>query len=252
VSRYKKGDKINMGKYDWRQWTRLSDSNYRRVKESSVRNFEDLRDHNLVINSQDELRTIIDIAERKWGVIQRGTAIDVCCGAGFVTAGISDFGFSVTGIDINKDAIELAQETHRDCMFVAGDATNPFEYFRDSVFDFILIREAHPFSRIDDFDFQIKVLMQYFSLLKPGGVMVLAHARRGGGMFFPSVDFGRVKKALLPFGGDAAGPLFLSLIKKWNIRTNFLFLTCISVATSVIGRLTGKRLIESFFIHKPR
>lgn len=240
-----------MSEYNWREWTQLSDLTYKRVKEANVRNFDELQDHNVVRNARRELETLLEIAEVRWGPISRERALDICCGAGFMTASIAEQGFSSTGIDINEDAIELAREAHPNCKFVAGDATNPAALIQDKGFDFILVREAHPFSRLDNFEFQRDTVNRYLSLLKPGGLIVIAHARRGGGMFFPSVNFKKLGQDLGARGIETMGSYFISLTKRFAKRPGKVTCILLSLIASIIGRVRGMRLIEAYFIHKP-
>ena len=44
------------------------------------------------------------------GLIQKGKALDICCGAGTNTIYLAQSGFDVTGIDISKTAIEIAKK----------------------------------------------------------------------------------------------------------------------------------------------
>jgi SAM-dependent methyltransferase len=238
-------------KNPYSEFTLLSDEKYKRIKEAGVKNFDELQDHNLIRNASRELGILFSIAEVHWKPIARKRALDLCCGAGFMTASIAELGFSVIGIDVNEDAIELAKEAHPSCKFVAGDATNPTALIQIQGFDFILVREAHPFSRLDNFEFQRDTVNRYLSLLKPGGLIVIAHARRGGGMFSPSVDFKRLGQDLGARGIETMGPYYISLIKRLSKRPGKVTLIMLSLIASIIGRILGIRLIEAYFIHKP-
>jgi ubiquinone/menaquinone biosynthesis C-methylase UbiE len=80
---------------------------------------------------------LTDLVEK--GVIQPGSALDLCCGLGTNTEYMAQKGFDVTAIDISKHALKLAKrkarKTRAEIKFVlASFVTLPF---RDVAFDFV-------------------------------------------------------------------------------------------------------------------
>ncbi|MCW3995547.1 MAG: class I SAM-dependent methyltransferase [Candidatus Bathyarchaeota archaeon] len=47
------------------------------------------------------------------GLIPKGKALDICCGAGTNTVYLAKNGFEVTGIDISRTAVEIAKQKAR-------------------------------------------------------------------------------------------------------------------------------------------
>ena len=239
-------------RHNWRRYMEMSDESYRKVNSKSNANFLELANHNLVAGGNKELRCLLAIIAGKWKLRPRGKALDLCCGAGFMTDCLSQIGFNATGIDLNSDAIEFATRNFPDCRFFVGDATNPISAFKGENFDIILVRESHPFSRIDDIEFQMAVINRYLSILNHGGVLIIEHARFGGGMSYPSLDFQQVSQLLIKRGFFTAGPFFLALIKKiGGDNPSPFWCTLLSFLSHFIQRIFGLRIIEAYFIYKP-
>ena len=51
---------------------------------------------------------LVEVVER--GLIKKGKALDICCGAGTNTVYLAEKGFEATGIDISQTAIEIAKK----------------------------------------------------------------------------------------------------------------------------------------------
>lgn len=236
---------------NWHEFTQQSDRRYRAALDAGG-DLRMLAPHNVVSGGDAELRTVLSMAASLVSAYPSGRALDVCCGAGFMARHLADAGFDVTGIDINADAIALATAQNPDCRFLTGDAARPDQVFCTERFDFILIREAHPFSRIDDFDMQFSLLSGYLRILNPGGLIVLAHARRGGGMNTRSFNYVEANRRLRADGFQTAGPYFLSLIKRFGgNRPRRLRCALLSLLTQAIQKSLDLRLAEAFFIKKP-
>lgn len=47
------------------------------------------------------------------GLLPKGKALDICCGAGTNTVYLAQSGFDLTGIDISKTALEIAKKKTR-------------------------------------------------------------------------------------------------------------------------------------------
>jgi len=75
------------------------------------------------------------------GKIKAGTALDLGCGTGMKSIYLAQKGFKVTGIDISKTAINIAQEnalkSNVKIEFLVADATD-LSFLKDKRFDFIL------------------------------------------------------------------------------------------------------------------
>lgn len=235
---------------DWHVYSAESDRKYKEVLDGS-RSFRDLVDHNIIEGAENELRFVLDCAALLLKAPELGLALDVCCGAGAMTEAMRQAGFAATGLELSPDAVRLAAKTFPSCTFVVGDAAKIEGRFPPEAFDLILIREGHPFSRIDDFDFQRRLIEAYLSLLRPGGLLVIAHARRGGGMFYPSLDFARARRHFGAAGVRSVGPIFFFLMKHLRYRPNSKAMVyAISFATRLLQLVLRGRWIEFLFMSK--
>jgi SAM-dependent methyltransferase len=244
-------DRREPSSVDWRAYSAESDRKYKEVLDG--RNFDDLVDHNIIDGSDQELQFILDCAAMLLTPPSIGTALDVCCGAGTMTETLRRAGFVATGLELNADAVRLAEQKFPGCAFIVGDAAAIGGLFPSESFDLVLIREGHPFSRIDDFDLQRKLIEDYLRLLRPGGLLVIAHARRGGGMHYPSLDFARVRRVFGAAGIPSAGPIFFFLMKHLRYRPRSRALTqAFSLATRLLQSLMRDRWIEFLFLSKPK
>jgi len=82
-------------------------------------------------------KVLVELVEK--GLIKRGKALDICCGAGTNALYLAEKGFQVTGIDISPKAVEYAKEKARKAnartQFQVQNFLNlPFE---DEEFDFV-------------------------------------------------------------------------------------------------------------------
>lgn len=238
--------------HNWRRYMELSDECYRKANSKCNSDLSELANHNLVVGGEIELRTVFSIITGRWGVKPAGKALDLCCGAGAMTKCLYHLGLEATGMDLNTDAIELARKNFVDCRFLVGDATDPAPALMGENFDLILVREAHPFSRINDIEFQIATIDCYLSILNPGGFLIIAHARFGGDMSYPSLDFGLASRLLIGRGVLTAGPLFLALIKRFGGKNpGPIWCNSLSFLARCIQRVFSLRIIEAYIVHKP-
>ena len=53
-------------------------------------------------------KILVNLVEK--GIIKKGKALDICCGAGSNTVYIAQKGFKVTGIDISSKAVEYVMQ----------------------------------------------------------------------------------------------------------------------------------------------
>lgn len=239
---------MNQRDPDWTQFTQRSDVRYRQALAGE--HAEELVRHNIRSGGERELRMMLDVASLYFtDVPASGQALDVCCGAGYMTDCLRLSGFHTIGCDLNADAIALARKQYPANTFVVGDASRPDSFATQDSFDLILAREAHPMSRINDPAVQDTMMDGYMACLRPGGIMIIAHAQKGGGMAYPSIDFERAA-ARLP-NTRAAGPFMPHLVKRippW-LRARAA-MPLLSMAARSYQRLTNNRLIEVFYIQK--
>jgi 2-polyprenyl-3-methyl-5-hydroxy-6-metoxy-1,4-benzoquinol methylase len=173
--------------YDWKEFTAQSDRRYSDARQTGY--MGELAAHNILSSGDVELRFIADIVRSHVNrVLAKGLALDVCCGSGYMSSCLAGQGYRVRAFDMNADAVQLAGKNYPDIDFRVDDAASPSSAITADRYDLILIREAHPFSRVCDDEFQCNLLRDYISLLKPNGVLAIGHARRGGGMNYPSVS----------------------------------------------------------------
>ena len=109
--------------------------------------------------------------------MKKGKALDVCCGIGEISRYLTTIGFDTVGFDLSEDAIKIAKKIEPDGNFHICDATDLNNKISSQKYDLILIREAHPFTRIHDDKFQVKLISTYLDLLQPDGILVIAQAR---------------------------------------------------------------------------
>ncbi len=102
--------------------------------------------------------------------------LDIGCGTGKVTIPLASRGFSVTGVDINAEALKMAkstselQEIPQSPLFAQTDATNlPFS---DATFDMVIMQAF--LTTITSKEDRSKVMQEACRVLKPGGNLYLA------------------------------------------------------------------------------
>ena len=117
-----------------------------------------IESHNLLRDGDREIAFAMELSRVYFQTAPTGRALDVACGCGYMTDCLRKSGFDAIGFDISKEAIALAQMNYRDISLFRGDGTKPEEYFREHQFDLVHIREFHPFTRVDNFDVQIRVI----------------------------------------------------------------------------------------------
>ncbi len=82
-------------------------------------------------------KVLVELVEK--GLIKKGKALDICCGAGTNALYLAKRGFQVTGIDISSKAIEYAKEKAKKANAKARFQVQNFLNlpFEDKEFDFI-------------------------------------------------------------------------------------------------------------------
>jgi len=80
---------------------------------------------------------LVEVVER--GLIKKGKALDICCGAGTNTVYLAEKGFEATGIDISQTAIEIAKKKAEKAKVKIDFRVEDFTKlpFADEEFDFV-------------------------------------------------------------------------------------------------------------------
>ncbi|MEP5594300.1 MAG: class I SAM-dependent methyltransferase, partial [Flavobacteriaceae bacterium] len=155
-------------KHNWSQFTHKSDRRYEDALTTGET--ESLKTHNILDDGQLEIEFIQDVITAYFGnKLSGGAALDICCGAGYMSRCLRDFNFQTTGIELNEHAVKLAQRLDPAGQYIVSDVTELPTGVTSQRFDLILIREAHPLSRVADEIFHKKLISQYLELLSPGG-----------------------------------------------------------------------------------
>lgn len=237
----------NNTQYSWKEFHDKSDKAYEQALQG---NHTAIANHNITKDGEDELLFYLQFTSLNLSNSQK-TALDICCGSGYMSNELQKLGFETIGIDISETGIALANKTYPCCSFIHGDATKPSSLVDGSKFDLILVREAHPFSRIDDLDFQKVILDDYIKLLAPKGAIIICHARHGGNMSFPSINYDRLSNWLSNNNCSYHGPHYYFLFKHLKLPIiSKTFVTIVTKFTKLLAKATNQRWIEFFVITK--
>ena len=115
-------------------------------------------------------------------------------------------------------------------------------------FDYIIAREAHPFTRSGDWDLHRNILDQIISSLSNEGIVCIAHASFGGNMKFDSINFQKTTEYLNDNGFKTIDPVCFFLFKHFKIKPkNRVLNIIISKVSIILQRLLNQRWI-SFYI----
>lgn len=115
-------------------------------------------------------KMLVELVEK--GLIQRGKALDVCCGAGTNAVYLAEKGFQVTGIDISSKAVEYAKEKATKAnVKIQFMVQNFLELpFRDEEFDFIFDMGCFHHVNVED---RILFIKGIHRILKKDGYYLL-------------------------------------------------------------------------------
>jgi ubiquinone/menaquinone biosynthesis C-methylase UbiE len=105
--------------------------------------------------------------------------LDIGCGFGKISLELASRGYSVTGIDLNAEAVRLSETASKDLAanmktagkaeFMVGNASAlPF---RGSSFDFIVMQAF--LTSVTDPQERVRMILEAFRVLKPGGYLYL-------------------------------------------------------------------------------
>lgn len=95
--------------------------------------------------------------------------LDIACGTGYGTSILAQVAQTIDGVDIDKDAIELAKKSYvkSNLTYTVGDGTTiPFE---DNMFDVVI-----SFETIEHIVEYHNFLKEIKRVLKPGGVLLMS------------------------------------------------------------------------------
>ena len=104
-----------------------------------------------------------------------GPAIDIGCGAGYISNAFRQFGFSVVGTEYGEDTVAFARSMQPDLEIRDVDLSN---FVEEGAYGFIFTREVYLFTRVGDFEQQYQVLSNLVESLRPGGVVLLVASDR--------------------------------------------------------------------------
>lgn len=115
-------------------------------------------------------KILVDLVEK--GIVKKGKALDICCGAGTNTVYLAQKGFQMTGIDISSKALEYAKEKAKKANVnikfqVANFVDLPFE---DEEFDFVFDNGCFHHVEVEDRSVFIKGV---YRILKKGGLYLM-------------------------------------------------------------------------------
>ncbi len=106
------------------------------------------------------------------GLVPKGKALDICCGAGTNPVYLAQKGFDVTGIDVSLTAIGMAKKKATRAKVDISFVTESFIdlSFKDEVFDFVFDMGCFHHVEVED---RPKFIEGVFRVLKKGSVYML-------------------------------------------------------------------------------
>ena len=227
-----------------------SDARYKEALSSG--DIRPLASHNLLQGMDVEFRFLENLLIRAFDIKLSGAnVLDVCCGIGELVRYFNSINMKAVGFDLNEDAIKLAKSIDPEGMYFVSDATNVCKEVRAQKYDLIMIREAHPYTRIHDNEFQVKLTEDYLSMLKPGGTLVIAHAQ-GRTVEEPSVSLPVLRHHFGAHNYQFVGPYMLYLYKHLCFKYPPLWVVkFLSFMSHKLSDMFNMRLISYFVLKKP-
>ena len=115
-------------------------------------------------------KVLVDLVEK--GLIPKGKALDICCGAGTNTVYLAEKGFQVTGIDISSKAVEYARKKAEQANVKINFMVQNFLKlpFKDEEFDFVFDMGCFHHVEVEDRNTFIKRISR---VLKNDGLYLL-------------------------------------------------------------------------------
>src|SRR3989304_3893887 len=113
---------------------------------------------------------LVEFVEK--GLIKKGKALDICCGAGTNTVYLAEKGFKVTGIDISSKAIEYARKKAAHAKVTLDLRVRSFLDlpFSDEEFDFVFDMGCFHHVKVED---RLMFIKGVHRVLKSGGSYML-------------------------------------------------------------------------------
>lgn len=102
------------------------------------------------------------------------SVIDLGCGNGALLAALRERGWRLTGIDISRSGIQLAQKTYPGIQFELADATGDLSDLGYGTYDLVLSTDT-----IEHIFLPRKYTLNCFKLLKPGGTLLMTTPYHG-------------------------------------------------------------------------
>ena len=123
-------------------------------------------------------KVLVELVEK--GLIRKGKALDICCGAGTNAIYLAKKGFQVSGIDISHKAVEIAKEKAEKANVKTDFLVQNFLNlpFGDGVFDFVFDMGCFHHVKVDDRSTFIKGV--YRVLKKGGSYFMVCFSDRNG------------------------------------------------------------------------
>ena len=110
--------------------------------------------------------------------IKKTSAIDIGCGAGYITNAFHKNNFTIKGLEYSEDALNIAHAHNSHLDIFQGDMS---QFKENNTYDFIFSREVYLITRINAFTEQKEIISNIIDSLKPEGIFMLV----GSDVSFP-------------------------------------------------------------------
>ena len=181
------------------------------------------------------------------------------CGIGAFSVVLAVFG-EVFSFDYSKEGVKTAKTlfgNNKSIKFIEGDGTKPKSIpgITNEKFNFIIIREFYPLSRIIvDNPEPIEVIREYYDMLREGGLIIIEHALEINSWRRYTKEL-QVSKIVKEFKADIFDTFFLDLILNFLlISKNKKLLLTISTLfhpfVLILCLFTTKRISKTIIIQK--
>lgn len=137
------------------------------IKESMISAHND-------INPKGKLKVLKKIIHKFLKIKKINSILNVGCGTGFETKGLSEiYNSYTTGIEASLDGIAYAKKynSNKKTKFIGKTIDNNF--LLDTKFDICFAIEFYPFTRTTDLEFQKSIISAIFKNLKKGGSLII-------------------------------------------------------------------------------